>query len=655
MAYARRQLDDAERDLVPAARAFADAGSPMALVARYYLASIAFDRDRAAAARETLQSVAREAKPEYIALRAQVLWELALCDIHDDDWTAAAAKLAESESLFTRLGERANLASVQSILATTLMSLGRPDDAWAARARAFESLSREGAAERIVVALGGAASMEQRAGHGASARALLALEVENARALKSDVLLADALVRNAIAVEESGEREAARSLVREATAVAHRITDSAVRKRTVAAARVAQGAVDGNVEAIGEAIDFYRSAGLTSYLPAAHLYRARAALRAGRSDDALRDIDEGIDAAEHSDRIVDGREGLFEEAIRQALARGDRGRAFAYAERMRGAQSSTIDELQRRLRGTTTAVLHLTTLPDEVVAFAIANDDATVARSPVPRARLASLPPDELFDLLIRPSSKTVDRARTLIVVPDRALERIAFAALYDSQRKSALVERVAIAVAASAAALDGGVPRASATVIAMQLPAIDKPLLDTAGEVASIARIYPQTRVIAAHDATLHSLRGAEVRQSIIHIAGHTEPQQGSEDDALRFSDGSRATWSTIAGERFDRSTTVVLAACSTLRRSASPQVRSLSLGAAFAAAGAGNVIGTLTPIADADARELFLAIHRSLAAGASPAAAVRRAQLDAIAGGRLPAWQSIELLTRCIEGGRT
>jgi len=70
-----------------------------------------------------------------------------------------------------------------------------------------------------------------------------------------------------------------------------------------------------------------------------------------------------------------------------------------------------------------------------------------------------------------------------------------------------------------------------------------------------------------------------------------------------------------------------------------------------AFAAAGAGNVIGTLTPIGDADARELFLSIHRQLAAGIPPAQALRQTQLEAINSGRLPAWQSIALLTRCIQ----
>jgi len=656
LAYARRRLDEAERDLAPAARGFADARSPMALMARYYLASIRFDRDRAGEAREALEAVARETPPRYVALRAQLLWELALCDTHDDDWSAAETKYAESETLFTHLGEQLNLASVQANHATPLISLGRPDDGWAARTRALAALSREGRTERIVVALGGAATMEQRAGHLESARALLALEVENARAAKSDVLLADALLRDAMVTAESGDHDAARPLVREAMVTASRIDDAAVRDRTIADARVAEGAVDGNIAALDNAIAFYRTAGLVSYLPAAYLHRARAALRAGRRDDAMRDLDDGIAAAEHADRIVDGRDALFDEAIRFTLARGDWKRAFAYSERSRGARESSVEVLQQRLRGTTTAVLHLTTLADEVVAFAVTSNDAVVARSPIRRDRLADLAPNDLFELLIRPSATIVDRASPLIVVTDRSLERIPFAALYDARRKCTLVERVAIAVAPSAAALDGAAMRPPRSVVAMQLPAIEMPALDTASEVASIAQIYPQTRVIAARDATFRALHDASRQQAILHIAGHTELQRGSEDTALHFSDGVRATWSKIAAERFDRATIVVLAACNTLRGAASPDVRSLSLGAAFAAAGAGNVIGTLTPIADADARELFLDIHRNLAAGASPADAVRRAQLDAIAGGRLPAWQSIELLTRCIpEGGRT
>ena len=94
----------------------------------------------------------------------------------------------------------------------------------------------------------------------------------------------------------------------------------------------------------------------------------------------------------------------------------------------------------------------------------------------------------------------------------------------------------------------------------------------------------------------------------------------------------------------------TIVLAACETLRRPASQQTFSLSLGGGFVAAGAGDVIGTLTEIRDEDAYELFRAIHRQLAAGTDAADAVRSAQLSAIASGQPGGWASIAVLTRRI-----
>jgi CHAT domain-containing protein len=58
-------------------------------------------------------------------------------------------------------------------------------------------------------------------------------------------------------------------------------------------------------------------------------------------------------------------------------------------------------------------------------------------------------------------------------------------------------------------------------------------------------------------------------------------------------------------------------------------------SLARSFLAAGASTVIGTLRDVDDATAGGLLASFHRSIAAGATPAAALRSAQLDAIARG--------------------
>ncbi|HWS73398.1 MAG TPA: hypothetical protein VN605_14895, partial [Thermoanaerobaculia bacterium] len=183
MAYSRELLEDAARDLHAAASGFAAAASPMELVARYYAANVLFERGEIARAREELEELLRisDGHPAYLALRAQIRWQLALCAMDDDDWTMASARLAEAEALFAGLEERGNLAFVRSMLATTLMSSGKPDDAWSARMHAFAALSEEDQGHRLAVALSAAARMEQRAGRPDAARALLGVEVEEAR------------------------------------------------------------------------------------------------------------------------------------------------------------------------------------------------------------------------------------------------------------------------------------------------------------------------------------------------------------------------------------------------------------------------------------------------------------------------------------------
>jgi CHAT domain-containing protein len=96
-----------------------------------------------------------------------------------------------------------------------------------------------------------------------------------------------------------------------------------------------------------------------------------------------------------------------------------------------------------------------------------------------------------------------------------------------------------------------------------------------------------------------------------------------------------------------------VVLAACETLR-APSPEAATLGLGGGFLAAGATAVIGTLTPIPDNDARDLFRTIHRELARGRSAAAAVCQSQLDAIAAespDHRTAWRAVAVLTNRID----
>ncbi|HET8773394.1 MAG TPA: hypothetical protein VFP80_06375, partial [Thermoanaerobaculia bacterium] len=127
LAYSRQAPAAAEPGLRRAAALFARAGSPMALVARYYAANTRFDQNDVPGARHELTLLLAEADERrgYAALGAQVRWELALCAMNDDDWEGALPLLTSAEQAFRALGESAYLAFVETLLGDALVSLGR--------------------------------------------------------------------------------------------------------------------------------------------------------------------------------------------------------------------------------------------------------------------------------------------------------------------------------------------------------------------------------------------------------------------------------------------------------------------------------------------------------------------------------------------------
>jgi CHAT domain len=640
IAYSRHEPAAAERELRAAAERFAAARSPMTLMARYYAASVRLAQHDAAAARRELGQLLADVDRRYIACGAQVRWELARARMFDDDWQGAAAALEQGAALFRRLGERANESFVESMLAGCLVSTGRFDDAWNARVRAFRALSAEGHSDMLATSVAGAVEDELQVRRNDAALALTRIELGDVR----PVLAADLLIQRAM-LETIGGGSAAATIER-AESLARSLPDDALRERLLADAAVARGAAENDplraIEALSRAIAFYRAHDVIDALPEALLLRSRAMAKRGESTEALRDLEDGMAMLARHRRQAFGRgvlhaeEALFTDAVRIALERGDAAGAFVYAERARG-ETITVAELQRRLAGSATVVLELVALPAEAVTFAVSGTHFVAARRPHEAP---------LYERIIAPVAAVLTDARRVIVVPDRSLEQVSFAALHDGRHY--LVERFEVAMAASAASLErrGSEPVRSAT--AMALPSGEETqsarLPDSEAELAEVGAAYASADRVPR--ATLAQLRG--VRADVLHVAGHTAREEGAGEQALLFADG-RASWKTIAAMAPLRPRVVVLAACETLRRPDGAETRALTLAGAFAAAGARDVVGTLTPVGDRHARVLFAAFHRHLAAGATPAAALRAAQLDELTRGG-EAWKSVALLTTSV-----
>lgn len=656
VAYANGLPREAEPQLREAAARFAGASSPMALVARYYAASARFDNTDVAGAREELTALLAEAAP-YAALTAQVEWELALALMNLGDFDGALPLLARAEETFTDLGERSHAAFVGTLIADAQSSLGRQPQAWAARIRSLATLSEEGRSMRLAVSLGAASRMDLRIGRLDAARAVLRLEQQAMTG--NHALLADALLREAMLAAKLGDRGGAEQAAREAGQVARRIADAALRARALADVDFASGAIAADArqakELLSRAIEVYRGRALPFYLPEALLLRARASRRLGDVAAASVDLTAGLETIEaqrvplagtgvngagvNGTGVNDAAEELGSEAISLALERGDVAGAFAYAERARGG-SRDAAELRALLRGSATVVLHVNRLRNEVVVFAVDGRELLVHRQP---------PPRDLYEL-VRPFEPLLARNGLAIVVADRSFTNVSFAALHDG--RSYLVEKIAVAHAQNASALHPAPMPRPARVLSVALPTTGFVALpDSLAEVRELYAIYENVTHVAAGRATLPAFLGLARRSDVIHLAGHADREPGSEDPALLFA-GQRVHWSSIATERIDAEV-VVLAACETLRAPHAREARALSLGAAFLAAGARDVAGTLTPIADADAHVLFPEFHRQLASGATAAEALRHVQLRAIAA-RDEAWKSVVLLTTRIPAAR-
>jgi len=659
---------DAERAMREAATLLASAGDPMAMNARFYAASARLAQNDIAHARPELEALLSEAvTPE---LGAEVRWELARCHTLDDDWAAALPLLDEAHERYERLGERASAGFIDTMRAGVLVTLGRADEAWEARSRAFEGLSREGREDRLAASIDGAAQLELRAGRRDTALALLNLEESAQRTAANDSMLSAILVQKTLLSVALENHDAALRTATAAQTAAERVSDPGQRARAVADAQFATAAVllerdpRRARELLTSAIGVYKSQDVPALLAEPFLLRARAALRLGDATAATADLDDGIAAVERKrirfagaaagTGVLDAGSALFEDAVRLRLDRGDAAGAFAYAERARLADiapdspptADVAHALEQRLAGGGVAVLELMALPREVVAFCITERGTAVARHPIVRETLSALDDDaKLYDALIRPSETSLAGARALVVVPDARLENVPFAALYDGRRH--LVERMPVVIAASAASLTSERQAAPQTIAAIALPSGESSatvsLPESESELADVAHVYRRATIVPAGKATFAALASVA---DVVHVAGHTERQSGAGDAALVFAGRERVSWKTIASALRLHAKIVVLAACETLRRPNAPQSRTLSLGGAFLAAGARDVVGTLGPIGDADAHAIFLALHRELAAGVTPAEALRRAQLTSLSS-RSAAWRNVTLLT--------
>jgi CHAT domain-containing protein len=242
-----------------------------------------------------------------------------------------------------------------------------------------------------------------------------------------------------------------------------------------------------------------------------------------------------------------------------------------------------------------------------------------------------------LYRLLISPIERELTGADRLILIPDRQLHALPFAALFDNSRQRYLVDDFALSIAPSAASVIRHSSRsASGTVLVVGDPRDENatPLPGATREAETVAAIYNSSTLLSGEQATRARFIAAARQSTIIHYAGHAEDASADPFSVLHLAavrgDASGDLDATaIAALDLSHAPLVVLAACGTMRGDSEHVEGMPSIARAFLAAGASGVVGTLWEIDDDTAAPLFHRMHVALHNGASPAAALRTAQL--------------------------
>jgi CHAT domain-containing protein len=271
-----------------------------------------------------------------------------------------------------------------------------------------------------------------------------------------------------------------------------------------------------------------------------------------------------------------------------------------------------------------------------------------------------------IFDWIIRPLLAKVSNGQAWIIVPDKFLNLIPFAGLYDTETKRFFVETWRVASSPSASLYVKALQRhrqiqsgASAPALILGSPAFntnalpDLPLLHgSEREARTVAKLWGADLLLgpaASRSAFLHKA----TKYGLIHLASHAwvnnahpllsalalAPDESSKDGILYARD--------IYGLKFERTRLVILAGCDTSAGQISESEGVANLVRPFIAAGVPVVLASLWSMHDSDSVELFVSFHRNLNLGFDIISSLALAQKNFIHRGKsIETWAGLQLV---------
>jgi tetratricopeptide (TPR) repeat protein len=233
---------------------------------------------------------------------------------------------------------------------------------------------------------------------------------------------------------------------------------------------------------------------------------------------------------------------------------------------------------------------------------------------------------ERLDDLLLRPLAGAIGD-RDLIISPTGELHALPWA-LLPSGRGRAITVTPSAALWLDAGALPEGAWAGSDRVVLVAGPGLP----EAEAEIEALAARYPRALRLSGPDAVasrvLHALAGADCAHVAAHGSFRAENPFFSH---LRLADGRITVYELEGLGHAPRS--LILSACESALSDVKPGERLMGLAATLFSLGTRTLLGSVARVRDETARRLMVSLHRDLAAGAAPAAALARASARTIA----------------------
>lgn len=671
----------------------------------------------------TLERVAaiqeREDLSAYPALDARSRWARGLIELRTGDYESSLSSFLSASELFQAMGEGALVGSTTALSAESYRELGQRREAWAQRIRALRLLdSSSGRAFHNLMLDAGDALSD--AGLFRAGAALQGFGLQRARREGSRSRAVESLLWRSRTWSAAGRSTEAGRDLELAWREVGEIEDPELRRRMEMHLHESTGIhllSSDPAEArdrLTSVLGFHQEVGFTLGTASALYERARASLALGDMGEAKADLERAaqvferrhlvpLDQLFRRESFERGQE-IFEALIALHLDSGDHWGALAYVERARMAAVGQVIEADRRLSGhgepspvpateedllrwaqeQAAGTVHLAyaVLPDQLAIWRIWDGQVETWRHTLPRADLRSavtnleatlrdgVSPEDfrgaasrMYRLLLADALEGVPPLSLLVIVPDRVLSRVPFAALLDPASGRHLIEDHPVTSAmslvrspgrrGSPAVFPAVVGQGTALIAGNPLALTQSALPQAEGEAREVASAYPDARLLLGEDVQRTNLRTLLPASAYFHYAGHgVDDPQGLWGSYLVLSPSAenpdgRYPARDVLDLDLSGLHLAVLAACSTAagREHRAAPVSGLTL--AFLEAGTATVLSTLWAVDDGANRALLRSFHRQIAAGSLPAEALRGAILEDLVSypGGVHAWAPLVL----------